>query len=764
MFSASGLFQSLKKARTLKGVGFFVLLCLIFFGLRSFFREDLLQQKSYSQQFLDRHGSLLRLTLSGDEKYRVFTSLSEIDPKLTQGFLAKEDQYFYYHWGFNPISLFRATYQTYVAKSFRQGGSTLTMQVVRLLYPETTKSIFGKFQQILQALKLEILYSKNEIFTAYLNWTPYGSNIEGVRAACLIYFNKSCQKLSPDEVEFLVQIPQNPNKFLSTALQNKKKIAFKSPHFIEYLLQMGISSKTVVTTLDSKLDQEIQKIAKNYFESLKKFGIKNYSVVVADSRNGEVLSYLGSADYFNSEIKGQIDANRTLKSPGSTLKPFIYGLALQQGLIHEKSLLKDTRMSFSGIDPENFDEQFLGPLPADQALILSRNLPAVSLAMRLKDPTLYEFLNGKSSMKFKDEKYYGLSLSLGGVEFSMLDLVRLYSALGQLGEYKELKWTMQDKKSEAAAKNILNAEAVYVLMQMLQKNPRTESSTLTDLTQNQLPVAWKTGTSKSYKDAWTMGLVGSLVVGVWLGDNDKEINPALVGRQAAAPLFFQIYDLIKNSKSLPYRTENPKWQNKLGLNIKSVHICSLSKKIMTENCGHHSEEALFIPSVSPIESCQIHRKIYFDPRTHERSCSPIVGQTQQKTEIIEVWPDDLLELYKQSGLRKVSLSEKKFSCKSIDQSSSQLQITSPQEHLEYMLSAQTNKSKGQSRYQVRIALKAISESDSQYLDWYVNKNYIGRAVKNEPIFFNTETPGFYFVTVTDSLGRQQSTQFQVKLN
>ncbi len=761
---ASRLFQSLQESRTFQVAGLFVLLIFIFLGLRDFFREDLLRQKSYSQQFLDRHQKLLRLTLSGDEKYRVFSPLTEIDPDLIKSFLSKEDQYFYFHFGFNPISLFRATYQTYIAKSFRQGGSTLTMQVVRLLYPETTKSISGKFIQILQSLKIEILYSKDEILTAYLNWTPYGSNIEGVRSACLIYFNKSCQKLTQEEIDFLIQIPQNPNRFLSKAQENKKKLVFKSPHFIESLIQRGTTEKTVETTLDLKLDLEVQKIAKNYFESLKKFGIKNYSIVIADSNKGEILSYIGSADYFNSDIKGQLDANRTLKSPGSTLKPFIFALGLQEGLIHEKSLMKDTRMSFSGIDPENFDDQFLGPLPADQALILSRKLQAVSLSMRLKNPSLYDFLKDKSSLKFKDEKYYGLSLALGGVEFSMLDLVRLYAALGQLGEYKELKWTLEKSRDQSPVKNVLNAEAVYILMQMLQKNPRTESSTLADLTQHQLPVAWKTGTSKSYKDAWTIGLVGSLVVGVWLGDNDKEINPALVGRQVAAPLFFQIYDLILNSKSLPYRNEHPKWQNRLGLNLKSIHICSLSKKLITENCGHHSEEAFFIPSISPIERCQIHRKIYVDAKTQQRSCSPIAGQSLQKTEIIEVWPDDLLDLYRQSGIRKTALSEKNFSCQSLDQNHSELKITSPQEYLEYLLRPKINKLNGKTQYQVQIALKAISESDSQYLDWYVNKNYIGRALKNEPLFFNTETPGLYFVSVTDSLGRQQSTQFQVKLN
>lgn len=728
-------------------------------GLIAINRGNLISRKPFSQIFYDRHGQLLRLTLAGDEKYRIRNDLNQIDSRLVQDFLNKEDRYFYAHWGFNPYSLFRAFYTNYIKKSSKQGASTVTMQVARLLYPETTKTFGGKLNQMFQAFKIEILYSKKEILLAYLNWTPYGSNIEGVRAACHFYFNKTCKALSDEESKYLVQIPQNPEKFLSLAKEKKKNTPFESPHLTDYLIQQSLDKKDIITTLDLKLDREVRSLADKYFTSQHKLGIKNYSIMIVDSKNNQVLSYVGSADYFNPEIKGQVDANRSLKSPGSTLKPFIYALAIQQGLIHEKTLLKDTRMSFAGVNPENFDEQFLGPISADQALILSRNLPAIDLSMKLHQPTLYEFLSGKSSLRFKDEKYYGLALPLGGVEFSMMDLIKLYSALGQQGRYTDLQFIHSQKTAKVTS--ILSPEAVYIVMQMLKKNPRTESSTLQELTRKSLPVAWKTGTSKSYKDAWTIGLIGNYVVGVWFGDNDKETNPSLVGRNMAAPLFFQIYDLIKNSHEYAHRQLQPVWNSRLGLSIKSVEICSVSKKIKTDNCGHQSEFSFFIPAVSPVEICQIHRKVFIDEGTQGLSCAPMTRTSQSK--IVEVWPDDLLDVFRNAGFKKVALSEKKFSCQqTLNLNSNSLAITSPQNNIEYILSPKVENNK--QIYKAQIQLRAISESDSLYLDWFVNKNYVGRSFKNQPLFFEARNPGQYTVSVTDNLGRFQSSQFAVKVN
>lgn len=736
--------------------------------------DNLVQFKPYSKVIKDRNNQIIRVTLSGDEKYRINSNLNDIDTNLIKAFIDKEDKYFYSHVGFNPVSLARAIYKSYIVKSSRQGASTITMQVSRLMYPESTKSVSGKFVQLFNSIELEFLYSKQEILQAYLNWAPFGSNIEGVGAACFIYFEKSCQKLTSKEIAYLVKIPQNPQKYLAQALLKKKLIPYLAPHFTDMILSQANvidhpKMQSVRTTLDLRMQKDIEKLSQKYFEHVKSFGVKNFSVVVMDTRENEILSYIGSADYFNKDIKGQIDANRSLKPPGSTLKPFIYALALQQGLIHEKSLLKDTKMSFSGVNPENFDEQFMGPLASDQALVLSRNLPAVDLSSKLNSPTLYDFLKNKSSLKFRDEKYYGLSLPLGGVEFTMLDLVKLYSSLANLGHYKSINYFLNEPQKNSKNINlnkILSAESAYIVLQMLKKNPRFEGATIQDLIQQKIPVAWKTGTSKSYKDAWTIGLVGNLLVGVWFGDNDREMNPSLVGRSMSGPLFFQIFDYIKNNHKLASQQEAPYWNSRAGLNIKTVHICSVSKKIATENCQHKTEEALFISSVSPIEKCQIHRKLLFNLVSQKYECLNLAETNldKQKIEkIVEVWPDDLMDIFRQAGLKKDTLFSHKVRC---DRSSlarqevllKDLIITSPQNSIDYILQI------GQKGVRdLKVELKALSESDSSYLDWFINKEYVGRSLKLEPLFYHVKNPGQYNIYVKDNLGRSQSSQFSVKV-
>jgi len=233
------------------------------------------------------------------------------------------------------------------------------------------------------------------------------------------------------------------------------------------------------------------------------------------------------------------------------------------------------------------------------------------------------------------------------------------------------------------------------------------------------------------------------------------MNPALVGRNMAAPLYFQIYDYLRNKPKYLKGNENPIWDSRIGLNVKAVHICSISKKLVTENCGHKTEESLFIPAVSSIETCTIHRKVYVDPQTQKISCNPAPSAVGR---VVEVWPDDLLAVYKEAGLKKVTLSEKKFTCDDSFSRLGQLSITSPQENIEYLIQTQQGK-----LLKPKIQLRAISESDSQYLDWFINKNYIGRSFKNEPMFFETGVPGRYAVSVNDNLGRSQSSYFNVKV-
>lgn len=724
--------------------------------------------KASSVALFDRYQQLLRIQLTGDEKYRLQTHLKDIDSNFIKSLLSKEDQYFYYHLGVNPISLANGFYRTYILKDRRVGASTITMQVVRLMEPDSTNHLWGKIKQIFKAIFLELQYSKVQILEAYLSWAPYGSNIEGVQAACLGYFKKTCSKLTNEEIKLLIQIPQNPQKFLQLAHAAKKNYPYFAPHFTEWVLNevnnKPLNKSLIHTTLNLKLQNKFELLASEYLQQIKSTGVNNLSVLYIDNLTGEVLVYIGSANFFDVKIKGQIDGNQSLKAPGSTLKPFIYGLAFDQGLIHPQSLVKDIPMNFAGLAPENFDSEYMGLLPAEQALILSRNVPVVELAQFLKKPSFYDFMKNKISQKLKPESYYGFSLELGGVEMTSLDLAQMYLNLAQLSSAKKITWNKNIKNEFVDQKNLpqdrlsLSAEASYLVAQILKKNPRQENSPLSEIVQESLPYFWKTGTSKSYKDAWAVGTIGNKTLVVWLGDHDKISNPALVGRQIAGPLFFKFYDYLKNSQP-NFQDKNPVWNSRVGLNLKNVDICSVSKKMLTSACGHHHETVAVIPATSPIANCDVHRTIY-ENKHGQIFCEP---QEETQAKNIEVWPSYVVEFYKRAGLKytpgKNILAYQQLNCQR--QIFSASTIVSPQPFIKYIIR------KGQSAMtQIKIPLKAQVSASTKYIDWFVNQNYIGRKFFNkseEDLFFETARPGNYNVSFVDNLGTTENTTFEVQV-
>ncbi|MBV9619190.1 MAG: transglycosylase domain-containing protein [Verrucomicrobia bacterium] len=394
-------------------------------------KPPLLDGISFSQCVRDRNGELLRITLTPDQKFRIWTPLSQISPELINATLRYEDKYFAHHPGVNPIALARSGFGV-LHGSARTGASTITMQVARLRFHLQTRTPIGKLRQIVLALELERHYSKSQILEAYLNLAPYGRNLEGVGAASQIYFAKTAAQLTGPESISLCVIPQSPtrrvlhadrdNRSLNVAQENwydRAKIESKSsarefsarseadriflaPHFVQQVLGMVGSAScrtsqrdvptSIITTLDLQRQELIERRIVDYIRTNRNRGFQNAAAMLVDTRNMDVLAQVGSADFFNAEIEGQVDGTRSPRSPGSTLKPFVYALALDQGLIHPLSILSDAPRSFGDYNPENFDRDFLGPIRACDALSRSRNIPAVELASQLSNPTLYEFL------------------------------------------------------------------------------------------------------------------------------------------------------------------------------------------------------------------------------------------------------------------------------------------------------------------------------------------------------------------------------------
>src|SRR6266550_734002 len=640
-------------------------------------KPPLLDGISFSQCVRDRNGKLLRVTLSADQKFRIWTPLEDISADLIDATLRYEDKYYAHHPGVNPLALARCALDLLRFHRVTAGGSTITMQLARLRFHLHTRNISGKLEQIIRSVELERHYSKNEILEAYLNLAPYGRNIEGAGAASQIYFDKPASKLSRPEAVALSVIPQSPtrralhidrdNHSINLAQSNwydRAKIdsnaefsmrdfqprmqteqKFFAPHFVQQVLESSLGRDQIITTLDFEKQQLIERRMANYIAANRSRGFANAAALLVDSRTMDVLAQVGSADFFNEQISGQVDGTGSSRSPGSTLKPFVYALALEQGLIHPLTILSDAPHSFGEYNPENFDREFLGPIHATDALARSRNIPAVALAARLSHPTLYEFLRIAEVRLPHPEEFYGLALPLGGAEISMQDLVRLYAALANNGELCPLRRTAKGPVSPNG-KRILSPEAAFLALDMLGNVPRPELN-CADASHSDL-VFWKTGTSHGFHDAWSIAVFDHYVLGVWIGNFDGRPNSAFVGRTGAAPLLFQIIDSLRASWPEPSQPHLPP----PGANLKRVEFCAVSGDLPEPYCTHRVA-GWFIPGVSPIKTCDVHREVLVDAKTGLRV--PVDDGTREvRREVYEFWPSELLMLFERAGLPRRS--------------------------------------------------------------------------------------------------------------
>lgn len=742
-------------------------------------RPPLLTEMSYSKAVYDEQHHLLRLTLSQDDKYRLYTPLSQISNPVIATTLLQEDQYFHWHMGVNPLSILKAAWQTYIVKSRRIGASTISMQVARIRYHINSKKFSGKVWQIIRAIQIEMCYSKNQILEAYLNLAPYGNNIEGVGAASLIYFGKPVEKLALPEALILSVIPQNPtqrtpnqknlkeirNKLfnrwvalhpedqnkkgitdLPLQMQSMRKIPFLAPHFVNTVLRETTSDQhEIITTLDIHLQKILEHVSHQYLQRKKNIGVYNAAILLVDTRNMGVKALVGSADFFNPFIHGQINGAEIKRSPGSTLKPFIYGLALDQGLIHPNTVLKDVPHSFGSYNPENFDYDFMGPIKAKDALVLSRNIPAIYLASQLTSPNLYQLLEEARVSDLKSEAYYGLALVLGGAELTMQELSSLYAMLVNEGVWRPLR--MQKNQKLPTGKRLLSPEASFLVLDMLTRTPRTGlnySASGRQLT----PVAWKTGTSSGYRDAWSVGVVGPYVLAVWVGNFDNSGNPAFVGKNIAAPLFFEVIAAIQSETGgIPNITQQPGQ-----LNLTQVAVCKASGMLPTRYCKD-TENTWFIPGKSPIKTDTIYREVPIDKISGLRACH---FDQNTRFDVYEFWPSDLLKIFKEAGMQRRTPPPLDPSCVNASRTGISPQITSPRLQLSYVVRANEMNSS-------QIPLTATADADVGMLYWFINETYLTKTQRDQAFLWQPK-PGKFIVRVVDDHGRSDARDVVVRLD
>ena len=725
---------------------------------------------TFSRMIEDRNGELMRLSLSTDQKYRVRTYLADIPPAAVDSVLRYEDRFFWHHPGVNPLSIVRAALSM-LGGGRRMGGSTITMQVVRLTHGLETGKLSAKVKQLFLALQLEWRWSKKDILEAYFTLAPYGGNVEGLGAAALYYFHKTPDALTPEESMALMLVPQNPSQRLPSqnnstfasvryrlnkAWHDKDEVAplrifgakdlpFAAPHICTEILRHPHEQKRLRSTIDLGLQRRLERQLQQFAARHRAWGMGNAAALLLHWPSMEVRALAGSANFFDNQIEGQVDGTRARRSPGSTLKPFIYALALEQGLIHPHTLLADTPRSFSGYDPENFDGAFRGPLAAAEALRTSRNVPALALAARLGQPDLYEFLL-RAGVNFNNNKeHYGLSLVLGGAEMTMRELAGLYAMLPNKGVWRPLRFLQNE--TPPAPLQLLSPEASFVTLSMLEDtNPdhlvRSHGGAV-------IPLRIKTGTSNGFRDAWAAGVFGPYVLVTWAGHFNNTANPLLIGGRVAAPLFAAIARELAAVEAMTDELAHPA----RNVQVERVSVCAATGDLDTSLC-EETAVAWFIPGVSPLRSSGVFRNILVDPVTGFRACASSSGPVE--TRVWEFWPTDMARMFLRAGVVKPPPPPFAPECHEEEGTSGMPPvILQPKAGLVYYTDSRRDTGN-------TIALIANADADVRNVHWFADGRYLGIATPGNPLLWQAST-GNITLRVVDDAGRSAQQRIQVRL-
>jgi penicillin-binding protein 1C len=533
------------------------------------------QARQISTTVVDRNGKLLRAYAMADGRWRLpVDAKAAVDPGYLNLLLGYEDKRFTSHHGVDPLAIGRAALQLVTRGQIVSGGSTITMQLARLLEPRQHRSMTAKLRQAVRALQIECEFSKDQILDLYLELAPFGGNLEGIRAASIAYFGKEPKRLTLAESTLLVALPQSPEHrrldrhpgsariardrvldrmvhegrvSAADAVQAKavgvprlrKPMPILAPHAADQATATMKAAPIVRLSLDAGIQHALETLARDRAAALG----PNISVgiLAVDNETGDVLAHVGSADYFDDRRAGQVDMTRALRSPGSTLKPFIYGLAFEDGFVHPNSLIDDRPIRFGSYAPENFDMSFQGTVPVRKALQLSLNVPAIALLDRVGAARLAARLKqAGGELVLPPGEAPGLAMGLGGVGVTLHDLVQLYANLARLGNAKPLREVLQATVGKDLGGDdreflrLMEPVAAWQVGNVLLGTPPPD---------NAAPgrIAFKTGTSYGYRDAWSVGFDGRMTIGVWVGRPDGAPVPGLVGRTAAAPILFDAF-------------------------------------------------------------------------------------------------------------------------------------------------------------------------------------------------------------------------------
>jgi penicillin-binding protein 1C len=753
------------------GVGFitvsFVFVLSIIFPLPS--------PKPYSLFVEDRSGQFLHAFLSEDGYWRLRTKPEEIPEKLKRILIHKEDKYFYHHPGINPFSIARAIYQNIKYGKITSGASTITMQVARMMEPKE-RTYINKMIEIFRAFQLEMRYSKNEILEMYLSMVPLGGNIEGLKSASLIYYQTPPERLNIAQLFDLILIPNDPNDlrpdrnpdrlferrkhfaipwiktgyftkqdsiviWQTTSAANRKQLPYYAPHFCLRVKEKFNRKTDIRSSIDLKIQQNIEILLSNHLRSWKMKGVQNGAALVIDNRTKEIIAYVGSENFNDVAAHGEIDAVKALRSPGSTMKPFLYAMQMDRGVLTPKTRLLDTPYDAEGFLAENYDGKYSGLVYADEALRHSLNVPMIRL---LRDVGTKEFITfvseaGLNSLSFQKDKL-GLSMILGGCGVSLEELTGAYSSFPSEGIYTPPSFIQQSTQKEKLNRKIFSPSAAYMVTDILSGLDRPDLPNNFESSLNLPKVAFKTGTSYGRRDAWAVGYSSEYTVGVWIGNVTHIGNPELTGSKAAAPLLIDIFNSIS--------TSNQKTILPMPSDLLTREVCATSGLLPTRFCKHIIEDYYSVRRTQN-RFCEIDKE-YLVSRDGKKSfCTSCLGCNSYKIISVEDYPPELLSFWNSIGKTYTTIPQHNPNCTRLF-SGEGPKILSPSQDMTYYLFSASQK----------LTLQAASNRDVNEQIWYLDEQYLARNKPNERLFVNIKN-GEHLVSCIDNKGRMTSIKIKI---
>ena len=755
---------------------------------------DPLFNNPYTTTIESADGQLLGARIADDGQWR-FPKVDSLPAKFETALLHFEDEYFYFHLGVNPISIFKAFATNIKSGSIKRGGSTLSMQVIRMARENRSRNLFQKLVETLLALKLELFYSKKEILNLYASHAPFGGNVVGISSASWRYFNRPPEQLSWAEAAALAVLPNQPsiifpgkndeayrNKrdFLLTKLHHKgffdkttlqlaqaeelpsrpHDLPRLAPRLLGQLIKDGKGGQRNRVSLDIHLQNAAARLTENHLQQLNANHIFNGAVLVVDLINGETKAYVGNVD--TEEIHSpSVDIIQSKRSTGSLLKPFLYAAAIDEGLIAPKQLLGDYPIFFEGFAPKNFDLQYRGAIHADEALTRSLNLPFVMLLKEYGYQKFHQKLKriGMNSMD-KPADHYGLSMILGGAESSLWELVNMYANLYRVyrnsfdqsittqydhANYIEHQYLLNQptkKLSSAQSKKEFSIASIWTMLEAMKGLHRPEDFAGWEQFRSSTPISWKTGTSFGFRDAWAIGLNGQYAVGVWVGNADGEGRPGLVGGKAAAPLMFELFEQLENDRFNDVPTSE----------TQVFKICQESGQKANPYCENVEQVSLPIP-IENSTPCPYHRLIHLDQTGSfqvNSSCYDVNKMTHKSWFVlppVQAW------YYRQYNTNYQSPPKFLASCDRSSKSTT-LEMIYPKPNAKVYIPKELDGTYGQTIFE------AAHNDSKEIIYWHLDGIYLGSTERVHQLGLFT-TPGKHKLRLLDGQGQELNFNFEV---